>query len=46
MNYYQNIKDELIKRDLEGISVLIKNEVAKKNKYHQNYNYSFSLYFT
>ena len=42
--FIYELKDELIKRDLEGISVLIKNEVAKKNKYHQNYNYSFSLY--
>ena len=42
--FIYELKDELLKRDLEGISVLIKNEVAKKNKYHQNYNYSFSLY--
>ena len=42
--FIYELKEELIKRDLEGISVLIKNEVAKKNKYHNNYNYSFSLY--
>lgn len=42
--FIYELKDELLKRDLEGISVLIKNEVAKKNKYHQNYNYSLSLY--
>jgi hypothetical protein len=42
--FIYELKEELLKRDLEGISVLIKNEVAKENKYHQNYNYSFSLY--
>ena len=42
--FIYELKEELLKRDLEGISVLIKNEVAKKNKYHNNYNYSFSLY--
>ena len=42
--FIYELKEELLKRDLEGISVLIKTEVAKKNKYHQNYNYSFSLY--
>ena len=42
--FIYELKHELVKRDLEGISVLIKDEVAKKHKYHQNYNYSFSLY--
>ena len=42
--FIYELKDELVKRDIEGISVLIKDEVAKKHKYHQNYNYSFSLY--
>ena len=42
--FIYELKEELSKRDLEGISVLIKTEVAKLNKYHQNYNYSFSLY--
>ena len=29
---------------MEGISVLIKNDIGKENKYHLNYNYSFKLY--
>ena len=32
--FIYELKDELLKRDLEGISVLIKEEIAKKNKYH------------
>ena len=42
--FIYELKEELAKRDLEGVSVLIKDEVAKKSKYHCNYNYSFSLY--
>lgn len=42
--FIYELKEELVKRDLEGISVLIKEEIAKKNRYHNNYNYSFSLY--
>ena len=42
--FIYELKDELIKRDMEGISVLIKNDIGKENKYHDNYNYSFKLY--
>ena len=42
--FIYELKDELVKRDLEGISVLIKEEIAKKNKYHNNFNFSFGLY--
>ena len=42
--FIYELKEEILKRDLEGISVLIKEEVFKKNKYHNNYNYSFGLY--
>ena len=42
--FIYELKEELVKRDLEGISILIKNEVAKKDKYHNNFNYSFRLY--
>ena len=42
--FIYELKDELIKRDMEGISVLIKNDIGKENKYHLNYNYSFKLY--
>ena len=42
--FIYELKEELSKRDLEGISILIKDEVAKKSKYHCNYNYSFNLY--
>jgi hypothetical protein len=42
--FIYELKDELIKRDMEGISVLIKNDIGRENKYHDNYNYSFKLY--
>ena len=42
--FIYELKDELIKRDMEGISVLIKNDIGKEDKYHLNYNYSFKLY--
>ena len=42
--FIYELKDELIKRDMEGISVLIKNDIGKEDKYHINYNYSFGLY--
>ena len=42
--FLYELKDELVKRDMEGISVLIKNDIGKGNKYHLNYNYSFGLY--
>ena len=42
--FIYELKDELIKRDMEGISVLIKNDIGKEDKYHINYNYSFRLY--
>ena len=42
--FIYELKDELIKKDMEGISVLIKNDIGKENKYHLNYNYSFQLY--
>ena len=42
--FLYELKDELVKRDLEGISVLIKNDIGKENKYHLDYNYSFKLY--
>ena len=32
--FIYELKDELIKRDMEGISVLIKNDIGKENKYH------------
>ena len=42
--FIYELKDELIKRDMEGISVLIKNDIGKEDKFHLNYNYSFGLY--
>ena len=42
--FIYELKDELVKRDMEGISVLIKNDIGKEDKYHVNYNYSFKLY--
>ena len=42
--FIYELKDELLKRDMEGISVLIKNDIGKEDKYHINYNYSFKLY--
>ena len=42
--FIYELKDELIKRDMEGISVLIKNDIGKEDKYHLNYNYSYKLY--
>ena len=42
--FIYELKDELIKRDMEGISVLIKNDIGKEDKYHINYNNSFKLY--
>ena len=42
--FIYELKDELVKRDMEGISVLIKNDIGKEDKFHLNYNYSFKLY--
>jgi hypothetical protein len=42
--FIYELKDELIKRDMEGISVMIKNDIGKEDKFHLNYNYSFGLY--
>ena len=42
--FIYELKDELIKRDMEGISVLIKNDIGKEDKFHLNYKYSFGLY--
>ena len=42
--FIYELKNELIKRDMEGISVLIKNDIGKEDKYHINYNTSFKLY--